>query len=125
MTVLQLTGPVKRFLAHKSIIEMEQTPCSPGFDPNDLWLFPTINSALQGQRFQDIEDIGRNVTTVKAIPKQDFQKSFQQRQHRWAKCADGEREYCQYAGVRLSIKSILERHSHTSYIFYECGKVNI
>jgi hypothetical protein len=25
--------------------------------PNDLWLFPETKSALQGQKFQDIEDI--------------------------------------------------------------------
>jgi len=44
--------------------------------PNDFWLFPKIKSALNGRRFQDIEDIQKkNVTTApKAIPQQEFQK---------------------------------------------------
>jgi hypothetical protein len=46
--------------------------------PDDFWLFPKIKFALKGQRFEDIEDIQRNVTTaVKDIPQQEFQKYFQ------------------------------------------------
>jgi hypothetical protein len=29
--------------------------------PNDFWLFSQIRSALKGQRFQDAEDIPKNV----------------------------------------------------------------
>jgi hypothetical protein len=36
---------------------MEHPAYSPDLAPNDLWLFPKINSALKGQRFQDTEDI--------------------------------------------------------------------
>jgi hypothetical protein len=41
---------------------MEHPPYSSDFAPNDFWLFPKIKSALKGQRFQDNEDIHRNVT---------------------------------------------------------------
>jgi hypothetical protein len=43
---------------------------------NNFWMFPKINSALKGRRFQDTEDIQKkNVTTApKAIPQQEFQK---------------------------------------------------
>jgi hypothetical protein len=78
---------VKLFLALKSIIEMEYSLFSPDLVPNDFWLSPEIKSALKGRRFQDTEDIHKNVTTaLKAIPQQEFQKCFRQWQHCWANC---------------------------------------
>jgi hypothetical protein len=54
---------------------------------DDLWLFPKIKTALKELRYQDIEDIQKNVVmALKAIPQQEFQKYFQQWQHHWAKC---------------------------------------
>jgi hypothetical protein len=63
--------------------------------PNDFWLFQKIKkSALNGQRFRDIEDIQKDVTTaLKAVPQQEFLNCFQQWQHRWTKCIAAEREY--------------------------------
>jgi hypothetical protein len=61
---------------------MEYPPYSPGLALNDFWLFPAVKSALKEQRFQDIEDIQKNVMmALKAIPQQEFQKCFQQWQH--------------------------------------------
>jgi hypothetical protein len=58
---------------------MEHQPYSLDLALNDFWLFPKIKSALKGRRFQDIEDIRRNVTKVlEATPQQTFQKCFQQ-----------------------------------------------
>jgi hypothetical protein len=66
---------VKEFLAQKSITEMEHPSCSPDLAPNDFQLFPRIKSALKGQRFQNTEDIQKNVTmALKAVPQQEFQK---------------------------------------------------
>jgi hypothetical protein len=45
---------------------MEHPPYSSDMALNDSWLFPKIKSALKGCRFQDTEDIQKNVT--KAIP---------------------------------------------------------
>jgi hypothetical protein len=64
---------VKQFLAQTSTTEMEHLSFSPDLAPNGLWLFPKIKSAIKGRRFQDIEDIQKNVTTV-----QELQKCFQQ-----------------------------------------------
>jgi len=36
---------------------MKHPPYSPGFAPNEFWLFPEIKSALKGRRFQDTEYI--------------------------------------------------------------------
>jgi hypothetical protein len=45
-------------------------------------------------RFQDIEDIQKNVTiALKAFPQQEFQECFQQWQHRWAECIVAQGEY--------------------------------
>jgi hypothetical protein len=57
---------------------MEYPPSSPDLALKDFWPFPKIKTALKGGRFQVIEDIHKN----------EFQKCFQQWQHRWAKCID-------------------------------------
>jgi hypothetical protein len=36
---------------------MERPPYSTDFAPNYFWLFPELESALTGRRFQDTEDI--------------------------------------------------------------------
>jgi primosomal protein N'' len=57
---------------------------------------PPQKFALNGRRFHDTEDIKKkkNVTTaLKAIPQQEFQKRFQQWQHRWAKCRAAKGEH--------------------------------
>jgi hypothetical protein len=71
---------------------MEHSSYSPELDPNDFWLFPETKSSLKGQRFQDIVDI-KKITALKAIPQQEFQKCFQQWQHRWAKSIAHQGEY--------------------------------
>jgi hypothetical protein len=61
---------------------MEHPTRSLDLAPNDFSLFPKINSALKGRRFQDAENKKKkkkNVTTVlKAVPHQESQKCFQQ-----------------------------------------------
>jgi len=53
---------VKKFLAQKSITELEHLLCFPHLAPNYLWLFPKIKSSLKRRRFQDAEDIKESVT---------------------------------------------------------------
>jgi hypothetical protein len=48
---------VNILLAQKSIIKMEQPPCSLNLLPNHFWMCPKIKSALKGLRFLDTEDI--------------------------------------------------------------------
>jgi histone-lysine N-methyltransferase SETMAR len=55
------------------VYEMEHPPYSPDLAPNDIWLFPKIESALKGRRFQDTEDIKKNVTIpLKVNPQPEF-----------------------------------------------------
>jgi hypothetical protein len=85
---------VNQFLVQKSISVLVHPPYYPDFAPNDFWLFPKIKSALNERRFQDTEDIQKNVTTaLKGTAQQEFQKCFQQWQHRWAKCIAAQVEY--------------------------------
>jgi hypothetical protein len=73
---------------------MEHPPYSPDLALNDFWLFPEIKYALKGRRFQNNEDIQKNVMTeLKAIPQQGFQKCFQQWQHHLDKCIADQVEY--------------------------------
>jgi len=70
------TISVKHILAQKSITRMENWSYSSDFAPSDFWLFPKIKSALKGRRFQDTEDIQKNVMTIlKAVPQQEFHRS--------------------------------------------------
>jgi hypothetical protein len=69
MTMLQLTRCCRAVLAQKLITEMVDPPYSPDLALNNFWLFQKW-SALKGRRFQDTEDIQKNVTAVKAIPQQ-------------------------------------------------------
>jgi hypothetical protein len=58
---------------------MEHPPYSPDLALNKSKLFPKIKSALKERRFQDTENIKKAMTTLKDIPKQNFEKRF----HPW------------------------------------------
>jgi hypothetical protein len=58
---------------------MERPLYSPNLALNGFWLFPKIKFSLNGQRFQDIDDIWRLwLRVLKATPQQELQKCFQQ-----------------------------------------------
>jgi hypothetical protein len=48
---------------------MKQPPQSPDFAFCDFWHFPKLKIALKEQRYADVPDIQRNVTTIpRGIP---------------------------------------------------------
>jgi histone-lysine N-methyltransferase SETMAR len=53
---------IKQFLAKLGIPELNPPPNSPDLSPPDFFFFPKIKSTLKGRRFEDTEDIKRNVT---------------------------------------------------------------
>jgi hypothetical protein len=55
---------VREFLAKKSITKMDHPFYLPELAPCDFWLFPKLKKCLKGQRFADIPDTQRNVTTL-------------------------------------------------------------
>jgi hypothetical protein len=76
---------VKQFLPQKLSTEVEHPSYSPYLAQNDFWLFPKIKSTLKGRRFQDTDNVQKNVMlALKAVPQQQFQKCSQQWEHHWA-----------------------------------------
>jgi hypothetical protein len=53
---------VKTYLAKHGAVEIGHPPYSPDLAPADVFLFPTVKTALKGKRFQDVEDIKKDVT---------------------------------------------------------------
>jgi histone-lysine N-methyltransferase SETMAR len=77
------SGPVvKTFLAKHGVVEISHPPYSPDLAPADFF-FPMTKTTFKGKRFQDVEDIKKNVTaelnTVPLVTFADcFQKLFEQ-----------------------------------------------
>lgn len=85
---------IQDFLAKHGIPQVRQAPYSPDMAPGDFWLFPKLKMPLKGSRFESREDIMKNATAqLVAIPKQDFQKCFQQWKNRWIKCVESQGAY--------------------------------
>jgi hypothetical protein len=77
---------LREFLAKKSIMKLDHPPYSPDLAPWDFWLFPKLKTALKGHRFSDIADIQGHATTIlQNSPEEEFQKCFEQCQHRLTK----------------------------------------
>jgi hypothetical protein len=48
---------VKTFLAKYGVMEISHPPYHPDLAPADLFLFPTVKTALKGKRFQDMKTL--------------------------------------------------------------------
>jgi transposase len=71
---------VKIFLANRDVVEMCHAPYSPDLAPADYFPFPKMKIALKGKRFQDVEDIKKNVTAkLNALLSETFSDCFQKR----------------------------------------------
>jgi hypothetical protein len=69
----------REFLAKKFITKMGHPLYSPDLAPCNFWHFPKLKRVLKIQRFADISDTQRNVTTLlRGIPETDFQDYFRQ-----------------------------------------------
>jgi hypothetical protein len=59
-------------------------------------LFAKVKSVLKGEAFRIFKTSKKKkkvMTPLKAVPHQEFQKYFQQGQHRWAVCIAAQGEY--------------------------------
>jgi len=90
----QTAYSIQVFLASHGIPVIQQPPYSPEMAPCDFWLFPQLKTVLKGKRFEDIDTIKKNVmSTLNTIPKDSFQKCFQQWQDHWKQCVSSQGEY--------------------------------
>jgi hypothetical protein len=85
---------VKDILTKNNVTTLEQSPHSPELAAADLYLFPILKSALNGQRLCDVTDITKNATEeLKRLSQNSFQEYFQHRYSRWQKCAVAPGDY--------------------------------
>jgi hypothetical protein len=85
---------VCEFWLRNLLQNMDHPLYSPDLAPCDFWLFPKLKNALKGQRFDDVPDIQRSVTTLlRSIPENNFQGCFRQLHHRFTKCIASQGEY--------------------------------
>jgi hypothetical protein len=76
---------IQGFLAKHSIPQAHQAPYSADMAPYNFWLFPRLKTLLKGSHFDKRDNIIQNVTSqLHTIPKQAFQKCFQQWKDCWA-----------------------------------------
>ena len=85
---------VQEFLARKKVCVLNHPPYSPDLSPCDYFLFPKLKLPLKGRLFEDVQDIQGAVTsTLRAIPQEDVQRSFQSLLERATRCIDAEGMY--------------------------------
>jgi transposase len=73
---------------------LHHPPYSPDLSPCDYFLFPKLKLSLKGRLFEDVQDIQAAVTSsLRAIPQEDVQRSFQSLLDRATRCIDAEGMY--------------------------------
>ena len=82
---------VQEFLAQKQVCVLHHPPYSPDLTPCDYFLFPKLKFQLKGRLFEDVQDIQAAVTSsLRAMPQEDVQRSFQSLLDRDTRCIDAE-----------------------------------
>jgi histone-lysine N-methyltransferase SETMAR len=85
---------VKTFLAKHDVVEISHPPYSPDLAPADFFLFPSVKTALQWKRFQDVEDIKKNVMAeLNTVPLEAFADCLQKLFGGCKKCIQVGRDY--------------------------------
>ena len=82
------------FLAQRGIKVAPHPPYSPDLAPCDFWLFPTLKTAMGGQRFSTLEEVKAFVTSFfRDLTKRDFERCFDRWIERLEKCVQIEGNY--------------------------------
>ena len=85
---------VQEFLARKQVCVLHHPSYSPDLSPCDYFIFPKLKLPLKGRLFEDVQDIQAAVTSsLRAIPQEDVQRSFQSLLDRATCCIDTEGMY--------------------------------
>ena len=75
----------------KQVCVLHHPPYSPDLSPSDYFLFPKLKLPLNGRLFEDVRDIEVAVTSsLRAIPQEDVQRSFQSLLDCATHCTDAE-----------------------------------
>ena len=93
---------VREFLAKNNTVTMPQPPYSPNMAPCDFFLFPKIKRTLKCRRFTAINGIkSASLKELKAIPKIEFEKCFEDWKKRWHKCIISNVDY--FGGDNINV----------------------
>ena len=85
---------VKRYLVKNNIPVMEHPQYSPDLAPCDFFLFPKIESALKGTRFESMDAVkAKAMQLLNSITQDDLQHCFQQWKIRMERCRDRGGDY--------------------------------
>ena len=85
---------VREFLAKNNTVTMPQPPYSLDMVPCDFFLFSKIKRTLKGRRFTAIDDIkSASLKELKAMPKIEFEKFFEDWKKCWHKCIISNGDY--------------------------------
>lgn len=94
---------VNNFLTDSKTLLLTQPPYSPDLAPCDFFLFPKMKKTMKGERYATREDImTASLQELKAIPKSEFQKCFEDWKKRWHKCIISEGDY--FEGDNINIE---------------------
>ena len=92
----------RRMEVAQQSLTMPQPPYSPDMAPCDFFLFPKIKKTLKGRRFTAIDDIkSASLKELKAIPKIEFEKCFEDWKKRWRKCIISNGDYFEGDNINL------------------------
>ena len=95
---------VQEFFARKQVYVFHHPPYSPDLSPCDYFIFPKPKLPLKGHLFEDAQDIQAAVTSsLRAIPQEDVQRSFQSLLYRVTRCIDAEGMYFEYNTVSTQV----------------------
>ena len=82
------------FSPKTSVCVLHHPPNSPDLSPCDYFVFPKLKLSLKGHLFEDVQDIQAAVTSsLRALPQEDVQRSFQSLSDRVTRCIDAEGMY--------------------------------
>ena len=83
-----------RIFSPKTSVRAESSALLPWFIPCDYFLFPKLKLPFKGCLFEDVQDIQGAVTlSLRAIPQEDVQRSFQSLLDCATRCIDAEGMY--------------------------------
>ena len=92
----------RRMEVAQESLTMPQPPCSPDMAPCDFFLSPKLKRTLKGRRFTAIDDIkSASLKELKAIPKTEFAKCFEDWKKRWRKCIISNGDY--FGGDNINV----------------------
>jgi hypothetical protein len=85
---------VKIFLSRNDVLDVIYPPYSPDLASMDFLLFPMVKTAQKRERFQNVEDIMKNVTAeLNAVPLEAFADCFKKLFKRCNKCIQVSENY--------------------------------